>query len=434
MSQTLLGTQEREELLRGIEFHAEAAFVEGGCSLGELRKAPVAGVAMIARVGHLALHLFHDEGRRGQIGIADPQADDIHPARALLGDLALHLGEEIGGQVVHPSRESHHCLLVCQLWSVACGRWPSRGRARPRIPRRWSSQRRRRALRRGAGTPWPTHPAQELRRELAGEDLFRGPGHEDRPSVAPFGADLDDEVPTQKMHQHRALDQPQAHARGPYRRGPRTARLGLPHTPLPDPHAYRTVGFHADEFHVHPIGEDRVALDGGAHAGHVEGRGVLHLDDAVRVADVDEGEAILLAGGDQPGVDDVAVGRDFGPRSCRDVRAPKTGSTHVDPHQPVREEPGPDGPRQGLHDEFRLRHRPRASQVAGEYADAVAAHLRLAAVGVEHPHPGHGPGIAPVGRPWRRIPSAPTPRWRSHSRLMISVVSGPGRADSSTMR
>ena len=138
-----------------------------------------------------------------------------------------------------------------------------------------------------AGT-WPTHPAQELRRELAGEDLLRGPGHEDRPSVVFFEADLDDEVPPQKMHQNRALHQPQAHARGPHRRGPGPAGLSLPHTPLPDPHAHRTVGFHADEFHVHPIGKDRVALDRGAHAGHVEGRRVVHLDDTVGVADVDE--------------------------------------------------------------------------------------------------------------------------------------------------
>ena len=101
MRQGLLGAEGGEELVLGVDFHSEAAGVERGGRLTELGHAPIAGVAVVPRVGYLALHLFDDVPGSRQIGIAYAQADDVYPCIAFLRDLALDLRKEIRGKLVH---------------------------------------------------------------------------------------------------------------------------------------------------------------------------------------------------------------------------------------------------------------------------------------------------------------------------------------------
>ena len=163
---------------------------------------------MVGGVGHLALHLLDDVRGSGQVGVADAQADDVHPAAALLGDLALHLREQIGRQIVHASGELHARLLVDTV-AGSVARWPS-------------------AIPAGA----------EARRESSPvKTSSAGPVMNTRDCAIGVGVHLDGEVATQQVHQHRARGQAQPHAGRPHGRRPGAAGLGLPHSPLPHPHA-----------------------------------------------------------------------------------------------------------------------------------------------------------------------------------------------------
>ena len=112
MGQALFRPQKSHELPFGVQRHPEAALIEGGGGLGVLRQTPVARILVVPPIGHLALHLLHDVVRRGDVGVTDAQADDIHPTLPFVGDLLLDTREEIRGQVVHPVREPHVSLLV----------------------------------------------------------------------------------------------------------------------------------------------------------------------------------------------------------------------------------------------------------------------------------------------------------------------------------
>ena len=85
----------RHYLGLGIELHPKPACVEGGDRFPEFVAAPVARVGVRAGVGDRPLRRRDDRRVRGRVGIADPEADDIDSGRALGGDLALELGEQI---------------------------------------------------------------------------------------------------------------------------------------------------------------------------------------------------------------------------------------------------------------------------------------------------------------------------------------------------
>ena len=80
----------------GVERHAEAALVEGGDGLAELRAAAVRRVLVRARVApRRRCSASTTSCGRGRVGIADAEADHVDALRLLLGDLPLELGEQV---------------------------------------------------------------------------------------------------------------------------------------------------------------------------------------------------------------------------------------------------------------------------------------------------------------------------------------------------
>ena len=77
----LLGPQRRDDLGLGVQRHAEAAVVEAGQRLAQLGAAAVGGVLVGARVGRGGGERLGGQRRRGRVGIADPQRDDVHALR-----------------------------------------------------------------------------------------------------------------------------------------------------------------------------------------------------------------------------------------------------------------------------------------------------------------------------------------------------------------
>ena len=103
----LLGPDRRDDLVLGIELDVEAALVEIPHGASEVRAATIGGVAMRLGLAHRLLHRLDDQRRRRAIGIADAEADHIHPGRALLRDLALELGERVRRDALQASTRLH---------------------------------------------------------------------------------------------------------------------------------------------------------------------------------------------------------------------------------------------------------------------------------------------------------------------------------------
>ena len=91
----LLGADRRDHLGLGVDLDPEAAVVEAGEGLAELRPAAVRRVLVGARVGDRRLHRLDDVRIGRHVGVADPEADHVDPGLLLRRDLALELGEHV---------------------------------------------------------------------------------------------------------------------------------------------------------------------------------------------------------------------------------------------------------------------------------------------------------------------------------------------------
>src|SRR5665647_1330516 len=222
-------------------------------------------------------------------------------------------------------------------------------------------------------TPASLEVIEEFQREVAVVDLFGRPGHEH----APVGPHLDDELAAGQFYRDggRALAGADQRDRG--RGGAGAAGARLPHAPLPDPDLGLVLAEDLDELHVGLTREVLVLLDHGAHfVQRDELERPRRLDHGVRVADVDEREREAAAGGVQGLLDALSF-------EAAELLAAEARDAHVDGDHVALAERGDDLAGCGLEHHGVVAERALHTQLAGDHAHAVAAHLRLAAVGIE---------------------------------------------------
>ena len=213
---------------------------------------------MGARVGDRRLHRLDDVRVGRRVGVADPEADHVDPGLALVGDLALELGEHVGRDRLEPLRwvgERHRARVP------GAGRWPPSAS--------WSRARRAARRRDELGE----QPAVD--REAA---VRVSPGRARSTSTS-------SSPPSSSTVIGLGAPREEGGDRGPAGAGARGERL--PHPALEDPRPHpRPVD--ADEGDVGAVREQLVGLDRGTDRGEVEPLElVADLDHALRVADVD---------------------------------------------------------------------------------------------------------------------------------------------------
>src|SRR5262249_16906690 len=106
--EALLGADRRARLRLRVELDAEPAAVQIGDREPELRDAATRRVAVVARVADRLAELVDRDRRRRDVGVAEPQVDDVGagPPRLHLQRLdgAEHVGRErVDPTEVHPS-------------------------------------------------------------------------------------------------------------------------------------------------------------------------------------------------------------------------------------------------------------------------------------------------------------------------------------------
>ena len=115
----LLRADRRHDLGVRIELDVEAAHVEVRDGLAEVRAAAVGGVLVRLGLGDRLLHRVDDDRRRRAVGVADAQRDDVDALRALGGDLALELGEQVGRDEVQALAGLHRFSSSVQKSSAS---------------------------------------------------------------------------------------------------------------------------------------------------------------------------------------------------------------------------------------------------------------------------------------------------------------------------
>ena len=180
--------------------------------------------------------------------------------------------------------------------------------------------------------------------------------------------------------------------------GPRAAGEGFAGASLPHAHADLVRRDDLHEFGVDPLGKSRVPSRPTAPTPNTQSSSVSCVDKchAMRIAHRDARHRNGSAADFQGDIDDGAVrpagiaGQGGGDSLGRQDRL-----AHIDAHPPDHAVADFQFDRQhaaaGLDPQRRILAQPVVVDVLGDAADAVAAHFRLGAVGVEHPHPGVGP-------------------------------------------
>jgi len=136
MGDALLGAQERDDLLGRVERDPEARGVEVGHRLAEAGLTLVARVLVRGRVSGTLGERLHDVVRRGQIGVADAETDDVDPRRPAFCDLLFYGGEQVWRQRPHAFGDPHRPPCVRTVSVMCCGRHSRWARnSRERSPR-----------------------------------------------------------------------------------------------------------------------------------------------------------------------------------------------------------------------------------------------------------------------------------------------------------
>src|SRR5437762_2377821 len=199
-----------------------------------------------------------------------------------------------------------------------------------------------------------------------------------------------------ERHAHPPAAPPRARRGDGGRACARAARHGLARAALPHPHLEPLGSERADEFGVHAAREERVAREAGPEVGERQAREVVvHEHDAVRVPHREAGDRVAAPLHLERAVDDLAVRGDGNP----------TPVPHRPPHGDgdarhaagaVEERLDRLHARVGLDAQRLGAHQPAVADELGEPADAVAAHLGAAPVGVVDRHA--AVGLAVRGR------------------------------------
>ncbi len=87
--------------------------------LAQRRHAGILGIALIDGLARGGVQRVQHLRRRGQVGIAHREADDIHSLRTLLGDLAAISGEVVRRKLLQTARKLHRNLLTG--WQMRAG-------------------------------------------------------------------------------------------------------------------------------------------------------------------------------------------------------------------------------------------------------------------------------------------------------------------------
>jgi len=102
MSYSLLGANERQHLFLWIELHSECPLVPVRHRHSEGELALIGGILVIGWIAGGLIQGSHNVLRRGQIGIANAEVNDIHaPASGLLLGF-VYGGKEVGREVLYP--------------------------------------------------------------------------------------------------------------------------------------------------------------------------------------------------------------------------------------------------------------------------------------------------------------------------------------------
>ena len=108
VDEALLGAHRRDHLGLGIQLDSEAAPVEVGAGRAELRDALRGGVAVVVRLRGGLLELRDGHLGRGQVGIAEPEVDDVVACAAQLERQLADHREHVRRQPVEPAEGERH--------------------------------------------------------------------------------------------------------------------------------------------------------------------------------------------------------------------------------------------------------------------------------------------------------------------------------------
>jgi hypothetical protein len=156
-----------------------------------------------------------------------------------------------------------------------------------------------------------------------------------------------------------------------------TRRLGRTHAALPDPDAHPIRRVDLRKLDVRAVREDRMALQRGSHSREALFVGQGSEQDALRVADGEDGRPHLLAAGVDRGGPQVRGETHAGPEG-------EPGARAVDERQRARTSVGRDHDLRSRHDLRRVAAVPDDDR--RQRAHPVARELGRAAVGIEQPH------------------------------------------------
>ena len=222
----------------------------------------------------------------------------------------------------------------------------------------------------------------QTRHDHAVEHGLGRPGHE---QVIAGAIPSNLQRPPRQIEASPALAQPQQVAGHQGGASPRATGQGGAGAPLPDPHHQMAGMQHLYEVHVGACRELRMHLQRGPQHRQINALEIRHRNHDVGIAHADGGHRQDLARDRQlPLGQPRRTALQQGGNGCGlEERSP-----HVDPDPAIGLQLRHDPTRQGLDLPGAARPVPIAiGQEAGQAADAIAAHLRLGAIGIEDAHP-----------------------------------------------
>ena len=126
VGKALLGPEGDNDLAVRVEIDPEAALVISRLGLSEARNAAAGGIAVRVGLGRHFGKLGDDMLRRGAIGIAHAEIDDVFSARSSRGLHRIHLREDVGRQALDAIEFVDHRASMAAM--LQCGKLVAIGR------------------------------------------------------------------------------------------------------------------------------------------------------------------------------------------------------------------------------------------------------------------------------------------------------------------
>ena len=111
VAEPLLGPDGVDHLGVGVDLHPEAALIQGGDRPAQRGQPPARRVAVVAGVAGRLAELVHRDVRRGQVGVAEAEVDDVGAVVAELDLQIVDDREDVGGKAVDAT-ELHRMKLT----------------------------------------------------------------------------------------------------------------------------------------------------------------------------------------------------------------------------------------------------------------------------------------------------------------------------------